>query len=60
MRVINTPMNMQGELVLDFRNCSSLTVTLYPKFRTVDVIDDITIANGDIIAQNGDLLLEDA
>jgi hypothetical protein len=36
VKVINTPMNMQGELVLDFKNTNTLTITLYPKFREVD------------------------
>ena len=36
IRVLNTPPNMQGELVIDFKNSQSLTLTLYPKFREVD------------------------
>ena len=37
IRVNNTPMNMQGEIVFDFRNANSITISVYPKFRTVDI-----------------------
>jgi len=59
IKVINTPMNMQGELVLDFKNCQSLTITLYPKFNTIDSKDyikaqwDITSVDWDIETVNG-------
>jgi hypothetical protein len=43
IRVIGTPMNMQGELVLDFRNTGSLSISLYPKFKTIESAGDITI-----------------
>ena len=36
IKVINMPFNMKGELVLDFKNSQSVTITMYPEFRVVN------------------------
>lgn len=44
IKILNTPANFQGELVLDFKNTNSITVTLYPKFKEVEVLNYVNIA----------------
>lgn len=43
IKVLNTPMNMQGEIVFDFKNTRSLTISLYPKYRTVDISERLNV-----------------
>ncbi len=41
LRVINIPINMKGELILDYKNTESLVISLYQKLRTLDVSEYI-------------------
>jgi hypothetical protein len=41
LKVINLPINKKWELILDFKNIESLTLSLYQIFRTLSVKDRI-------------------